>query len=277
MRDLCDDLRSLHLHGMAEALEVWQTDPGSADRPLSEALAYLIDGQSQNQCQTRADKFFRQAGLATHYSAHTFRANVATGLTAQRMDHLRGLTWIKRGQSVVITGPTNAGKTHLAAGLGHEATVYGVRTVFVRTPAMLDRCLDPDLTVAARRRYLKQLAGAPLLIMDDFATEYATTEKTYLLRRLLDDRARYGLPVVVASINPVADWDGYFEDQAAREGIYSRLIDVGCHRVELKRSAPPKAAHVEQKRKRTHGVRGATRPDADQPMKVENATAVLAC
>lgn len=255
MRDHVQELRSLRLQGMADALEAWQTDPHSADRPLSEALAYLIDGHSQRKGQTRADTFFRQAGLATHYSAHTFRANLATGLSTQRMDHLRGLTWIKRGQSVVITGPTNAGKTHLAAGLGHEATVNGVRCVFVRTPAMLDRCLDPELAVTARRRYQKQLASAPLLIMDDFATEYATTEKTYLLRRLLDDRARRGLSVVVASINTVADWDGYFEDQAAREGIYSRLLDAGCHRVELKRSSPPRAAHEVRHRSKVHGTR----------------------
>ncbi|SFW74521.1 ATP-binding protein [Luteibacter sp. UNCMF366Tsu5.1] len=255
MRDHVQALRTLHLQGMADALEAWQADPLNVDRPLSEALAYLIDGHSQRQNQSRADTFFRQAGLATHYSAHTFRANPATGLSSQRMDHLRGLSWIKRGQAVVITGPTNAGKTHLAAGLGHEATVHGLRCVFVRTPAMLDRCLDPDLTIAARRRYQKQLANAPLLIMDDFATEYATTEKTYLLRRLLDDRARRGLPVVVASINAVADWDGYFEDEAAREGIYSRLIDAGCHRVELRRSAPPKTAHRDHKRTRSHVTR----------------------
>lgn len=257
MRDLCHELRSLNLQGMAAALEVWLCNTESADRPLSEALGYLIDGQVQTRCQTRADTFFRQAGLATHYSAHTFRANLATGLSAQRMDHLRGLTWVKRGQSVVITGPTHAGKTHLVAGLGHEATVNGIRTVFVRTPAMLERCLDPDVPLATRRRYQKQLASAPLLIMDDFATEYATTEKTYLLRRVLDDRARRGLPVVVASINPIAEWDGYFEDEAAREGIYSRLVDVGCHRVELKRSAPPKAAHEARRRSQTHGTRGA--------------------
>lgn len=257
MRDLCHDLRSLNLPGMAAAWDVWQADPDRADRPTSEALAYLIDGQSQARCQTRSDTFFRRAGLATHYSAHTFRANLATGLSPQRMDHLRGLTWIKRGQSVVITGPTGAGKTHLAAGLGHEATVNGIRTMFVRTSAMLERCLDPDVQTVARRRYQKQLACAPLLIMDDFATEYATTEKTYLLRRLLDDRARRGLPVVVASINPIAEWDGYFEDEAAREGIYSRLVDVGCHRVELKRSTPPKAAHGSRRRSQPHGTRSA--------------------
>lgn len=257
MRDLCHDLLSLGLPGMAAALEVWQTDPDNADRPLSQAIACLIDGQSQNRCQTRSDSFFRKAGLAPHYSADTFHANVATGLSSQRMHHLRELTWVKRGQSVVITGPTNSGKTHLAAALGHEAAVNGVRCVFVRTPEMLDRCLDPDLAVAVRRRYQKQLASAPLLIMDDFATEHATAEKTYLLRRLLDDRARRGLPVVVASINATADWDGYFDEKAARDGIYSRLIDVGSHRVELKRSAPPKAIHEARGRPSTHRTRRA--------------------
>lgn len=252
MRDFVHDLRTLRLTGMADALETWMADPDRVDQPLSACLGYLIDAQLQSRCQGRADGFFRQAGLATHYSAHTFRTAPAAGLTAQRLDHLRGLSWIRRGQTVVITGETQAGKTHLAAGLGHEAMVQGVRTLFVQTPTMVDQCIDNEERKTDRRRYFKKLCVVPLLILDDFATEHADTEKTYLLRRLFDERNRRALPTIVASINAIGDWDGYFEDAAAREGIYSRLLGGECHRVELKRTAAPKAPHERARRARTH-------------------------
>jgi DNA replication protein DnaC len=222
---------------MADALEVWQADPDRADQPLSECLSYLIDAQIQSRCQGRAEGSFRQARLATHYSAHTFRASPASGLTAQRLDHLRGLSWIRRGQTVVITGETHSGKTHLAAGLGQEAMVDGIRTLFVQTPTMLDQCIEHDERKAERRRHFKKLCMVPLLILDDFATEHADTEMTYLLRRLFDERSRRRLPTIAASINAIEDWDGYFADEAAREGIYSRLLGGECHRVALKRTA----------------------------------------
>lgn len=266
MHDHVHDLRTLGLTGMADALETWQADPGKTDRPTSECLAYLIDAQRQSRGQSRADGFFRKAGLATHYSAATFTASTACGLSLQRLDHLRGLSWLKRGQTVVITGETRSGKTHLAAGLGHAAMVEGIRTLFVQTPQMLERCLDLDSTAADRRRYLKQLSTIPLLVMDDFATEQANTERTYLLRRLVDERSRRGLPLIVASINPPSDWDGYFEDEAAREGIYSRVLGGECHRVDLKRRPQPQVCHSHSKtgRSKKHTVRNVTSEDVAQ-------------
>jgi DNA replication protein DnaC len=238
---------------MAEALEAWHATPANADRGQDELLAYLLDAHRQALTQGRSEGFFRRAGLATHFSLATFTSGQATGLLPQRMDHLKGLSWIPRGQCVVITGPARSGKTHLAAGLGQEAMVQGVRTLFVQTPRLLERCLDIEEPSASRKRYLKQLGTIPLLVMDDFATEHASTERTYLLRRLLDDRNRKGLPTVVASINDVGDWDDYFEDAAAREGIYARVLDQ-CHRVELKRR-PPAAAHPKAGRSSSHKTR----------------------
>lgn len=260
MRHLSQELRELHLPGMAEALEAWHATPANVDRGHDDLLAHLLDGHRQSLSQHRSDGFFRRAGLATHFSLATFAFGQAVGLLPLRMDHLKGLSWITRGQCVVITGPARSGKTHLAAGLGQEAMIQGVRTLFVQTPRMLERCLDMDEPSTARKRYLKQLGAIPLLVMDDFATEHASTERTYLLRRLLDDRSRKGLSTVVASINDVADWDDYFEDAAAREGIYARLLDQ-CHRVELKRRAPATSGHSNGRKAANHRTRS-KRPDA---------------
>jgi len=254
MRCLTQDLRDLRLTGMPEALDAWHAIPANADRGADACLAFLLDAHRQAVSQSRSDGFFRRAGLATHFSVQTFTAGQASGLTPQRLDHLKGLSWIDRGQTIVISGPTRSGKTHLAAGLGQEAMVQGIRTTFIQTPRMLERCLDPDDAVGSRR-YLRQLSAIPLLVMDDFATEQASTERTYLLRRLLDERSRRGLPTVVASINPPGDWDDYFEDPAAREGIYARLLGGECHRVELKRRADLVATHSVRRSTPSNGTR----------------------
>ncbi|KAG9608309.1 hypothetical protein KCV01_g4529, partial [Aureobasidium melanogenum] len=206
---------------MADAWEAWHATPANVERGMDQCLAYLIDTQRQTSLQTRSDRFFRQAGLATHYSMQTFETGRASGLTPPVLDHLKGLSWIARGQAVVISGPALSGKTHLAAGIGQEAVIQGIRTTFIQTPRMLERCLDLAGHPAALRRYRRQLAIVPLLILDDFATEHSNTARTYELRRLIDERSRQCLPTVVASINDPRDWDGYFEDEAAREGTPS--------------------------------------------------------
>jgi len=251
---LSDRLRAAHLHALADAWHVWLSDEANAGKSAESCLSFLLDAHDGGRADNRVKAFLRDARLGRPYGLCTFVAGAAAGIASELFDQLKTLSWTRLGQTVVITGPSRSGKTHLAAGLAREAVVQGLRTTLVQVPRMLDRLLDPTAT-KERKRYFSALCKVPLLVLEDFATEPASTECTVWLRRLLDERSRAGLPVVVTSINAISDWDRMFEDESSREGIYGRLLDEGCHRVELERRGTGNSVAQRRPKAGPHKVR----------------------
>lgn len=247
---LSDELTAAGLPAFAQAWTAWLAEPSNLHLDAEACVRCLLDAHRQATCGGKVEAFFRSARLASHFALATFEATRRVGLEPQHLAHLARMGWAALGQTVVITGPSRSGKTHLAAALGREAISRGTKAMLVQVPRMLDRLLDPDLTTKERKRYLAALSRVRLLILDDFATEGASRERTVLLRSLLDERSRAGLPLIVTSINPVDDWDRTFEDELSREGIYGRVLGGACHRIRLNRREAP--AHA----KRGSGVRG---------------------
>lgn len=257
---LADDLRAARLPALASAWEVWSADPTHADLDSESCVRFLLEAHRESQSQAKVVAFFREARLATHFALCTFEGGRSVGLEAHRLAHLRSMSWARLGQTVVVTGPTLSGKTHLAAALGREAVAQGLRTTLLQVPRLLDRLLDPDLATKERKRYFQALSRVKLLILDDFATEPSGSERTMQLRRLLDERSRAGLPLIVTSIKAVDEWDGAFEEEASREGIYGRVLGGACHRVALNRRG-----------RATHATRAPTAGKGKQKARVPKA------
>lgn len=258
--DLFRDLCAARLSTFAHAWEAWTADPRHAKQGPEACLRFVLDAHLQARDHTKLEAFFRQAGLPSHFALVNFDHGLHVGVDDLRMAHLRAMSWARAGQAVVITGPTLSGKTHLAAALGREAISHGLRTAMVQAPSMLERLLDPDLSTVERKRHFKQLCRAELLIIDDFATEPAGDAETVQLRRLLDERTRRGLPLIVTSIHAPEEWDQAFTEVATREGIYARVLGGACHRVALRRRHRPtgndhvsRAMELEQKPRKAKG------------------------
>ncbi|MDF3982160.1 ATP-binding protein [Luteibacter sp. PPL554] len=233
--DLFHDLCAARLSTFAHAWEAWTADARHATQGPEACLRFLLDAYLQARDHTKTETFFRQAGLPSHFALSNFEHGLHVGVDDLCVAHLRAMSWARAGQTVVITGPTLSGKTHLAAALGREAITHGIRSSMVQAPTMLERLLDPDVDAKDRKRYFKQLGKVELLIIDDFATEPAGDAETVQLRRLLDARSRQGLPLVVTSILGPDEWDKAFTEMAAREGIYARVLGGACHHVALRR------------------------------------------
>ena len=50
-----------------------------------------------------------------------------------------GDTWLSKGANLLLFGPPGAGKSHLAAALGHALIENGYRVLFMRTTDLVQR------------------------------------------------------------------------------------------------------------------------------------------
>lgn len=118
---------------------------------------------------------------------------------------------------LLFQGRYGCGKTHLAAAIANFAVDLGVPTLFITVPDLLDSLRfafqDPESTFEER---FNEIRGAPLLIMDDFGTQNATSWAQEKLFQILNYRYINRLPMVVTTNLSLDD----IEDQ-----ISSRLQD----------------------------------------------------
>ncbi len=101
---------------------------------------------------------------------------------------------------LVLQGGYGSGKTHLAAAIGNFAVGLGVPTLFVTVPDLLDlmRQSYEDTEMGFEKRF-DEIRDAPLLIMDDFGTQNATSWAQEKLFQILNYRYINHLALVVTT------------------------------------------------------------------------------
>jgi DNA replication protein DnaC len=101
---------------------------------------------------------------------------------------------------LLLQGDYGSGKTHLAAAIANFAVSLGAPTLFITVPDLLDTLRfaydDPEATFEER---FEQVRQSPLLVLDDFGTQNATSWAQEKLFQILNYRYINHLPTVVTT------------------------------------------------------------------------------
>ncbi len=140
---------------------------------------------------------------------------------------------------LVLTGPVDVGKSHLAAAICNRWIEQGKSARYVLVPALLDnlrRGYNTADTPGATRwesmsydRQMDLLKQVELLVMDDLGTQATTAWASEKLMMIIDHRANHQLPMVVTSNCKMGEIP---HDEYHR--IASRLMrEPGCKVVDI--------------------------------------------
>jgi len=101
---------------------------------------------------------------------------------------------------LLLQGKYGCGKTHLAAAIANESANLGVSAMFITVPDMLDNLRHSynDLEAGFESRF-EEIRRVPLLILDDFGTQNATSWAEEKLFQILNYRYINLLPLVVTT------------------------------------------------------------------------------
>jgi len=101
---------------------------------------------------------------------------------------------------LVLQGGFGCGKTHLAAAIANSVVDFGIPTLFITVPDLLDFLRfsydDPESTFEER---FEEIRNVPLLIMDDFGTQNATNWAQEKLFQIMNFRYINKLPMIVTT------------------------------------------------------------------------------
>lgn len=166
---------------------------------------------------------------ATKYQDATFADSEQTNELrmcrnyAEAFDKMRA-----RGQGLLLWGPVETGKTHLAACIANEVVNQGYLAKLTSISSMV-REMQSDF--AHQDDYIYNLRRYDLLIIDDLGIERDTPYMLENLFSIIDSRLSSGLPMIITTNIDYKDLISPAEIENKR--IYSRVTE-SCHPVEVK-------------------------------------------
>ncbi|HEY4293765.1 ATP-binding protein [Luteibacter sp.] len=220
-------LRQARLGVMAERLEQWVADPVSVTASQTECVMALVEALLAERTTQRQRSFARRSALPANVSLAAVRTHPAGkhALTARVLSNLATCDWVRAGRSIVVTGPTQAGKSFLAMALAQEATLAKLSTRYLRTSHWVAKC-EQAASSQAVLDDIRALTKVKLLVLDDFATQVADARHSHWLREVLDARECAGVSTLIVATPPMEEWDERFEDKLAADAIVGRALQA---------------------------------------------------
>lgn len=140
----------------------------------------------------------------------------------RQVRELAGLSFVERGQNIVLLGPPGVGKTHLAIAVGVKAVEAGYSVLFLTLEGLMTRLMRAKHENRLERA-LQQLSYPKVLILDELGYLPLSREEASLFFRLVVRRYERA-SLIVTSNKGFVDWGEVFNDQVLATAILDRLL-----------------------------------------------------
>lgn len=231
MHTTLTQLRQLKLDGIATALEEQLGQPGMTAMSFEERMALLIDREVHYRNDRKLLRLLKNAKLK--YAQATLEdIDNRAGRGIQRSDvmSLALGDWVASGHSVLITGPTGAGKSWLACALAQYACRRGYSVLYQRVPR-----LQEELRIrhgsGTFGKWLLQLAKIDVLVLDDWGMSALDSMTRSDLLEIIDDRAASKATIITSQL-PIDHWHAWIGDATIADAILDRVLQHH-HRLTL--------------------------------------------
>jgi DNA replication protein DnaC len=231
MNTTLEQLHTLKLHGMLGALNEQLNASGSASLSFEERLGLLVEREVHWRSDKKRERLLKDARLKYPQAAiEDVDVRAGRGLERRSVMALALGDWIEGGHSVLITGPTGAGKSWLACALAQYACRRGHSALYLRVPR-----LGEELRIRHANgtfgKWLLQLAKTDVLVLDDWGMAAVDSQTRADLLEIIDDRAAVRATVITSQL-PIEHWHAWVGDATIGDAILDRVMQRN-HRFTL--------------------------------------------
>lgn len=144
---------------------------------------------------------FKTTGRIGMGETQTHSLELAFNQSRQYAQNLSG--WL------LLTGGYGCGKTHLAAAVANFVVAFGVPTLFLTVPDLLDWLrYSYDSTETSFESRFEEIRSVRLLVLDDLGTQNATAWSEEKLYQIINHRYMLKLPTIITTNLDLIELDG---------------------------------------------------------------------
>ena len=119
---LKSNLSKLGLTKIVEYLPSYMEDPSAASKPAAQVMRELTDVEIRFRDESAAEMNFKLSNFPYRKTLGDFDFDYQPSVDRAAIAELRTLRFLENGDNVLFIGSSGVGKTHLATGIGIEAT-----------------------------------------------------------------------------------------------------------------------------------------------------------
>jgi len=230
--DLDALLRRLHLP------TVRRLYPDLATRAETEAMAYrdylavLMAEEVAHRAQTRIQRGVRRAHFPFLKTIDEYDFTFQSAVRLSLLGSALGPEFVTGGHSLVFSGPSGTGKTHLAVAIAYRAIQNGFDAVFTTATALID-----ELSLASHRGethdVVSRYTHPDVLVIDEVGYLSYGPDAANVLFQVVNDRYLHQRPMIFTTNKPLAAWGRVLHDPDLAAAILDRVLERGRH-IELR-------------------------------------------
>lgn len=225
-----EKLSEMRLHGMKRQYELILNTQQSSSLTIDESIAMLAESEYFDRIERRTKRYIKAAKFRYNAAVEEIDFTSSRGLDKAQLLRLATCEFIKKRESLIITGATGAGKSYLASALGHQACVNGYKVLYFNMGKLFSKLRmlrAEELDIKEKEKIAKH----ELLLLDDFGIARLDTENRLNLLEIIEDRHGRKSTVITSQL-PVSGWHDIIGDATIADAILDRLVHTS-HRIEL--------------------------------------------
>jgi DNA replication protein DnaC len=226
-----DKMRRMNLQGMSSLYEEG-IKTGSIDKyTVAEYLGILADAEWEHRENKKIKNLKYKAKFRENAHSLNIDYTISRGLEKGVMERILELNFIKKAENIIITGSTGTGKSYLAQAIGTKACEMLIKSVYYTMSQFTDT-VQLMKVQGNYTRWLKNIQGAPLLVLDDFGLSTIDQPSRKALMDIVD--FKYGkTSIIIASQIPISEWHALIGEDTIADAIMDRIV-YSSHKIELK-------------------------------------------
>ena len=231
MMQIESQLTRLRLHGMSRTWQALLETRRQHELSLGEGLEILLQAEEQERSNNRFERLRKSARFRYQSSVEELKLDASRGMDKALISDLATGEYLKKGESVLITGASGCGKSFLASALGSHACAQGYKVAYYNMQKLLLKTKISRIEGTTVKLF-DNLAKTDLLILDDFGLTHLEQQQWMDLMEIIEDRHGKS-STMIASQLPVANWYDIIGEETIADAILDRLVHTS-YRIELK-------------------------------------------
>lgn len=224
--DLDALLRRLHLPTIRRLYPELSAQAEEDRMSYRDFLAILIAEEVAHRAQTRIQRAVHRARFPFLGTIEDFDFTFQTSVKLSLLGSFLGPELLSEGRSLILSGPTGLGKTHLAIAIAYRAIQNGSTALFVEANELigeLSQAGHSGQLPLAMQPYLQE----GVLVVDELGYLTYPADAANVLFQVVNQRYLRKKPMVFTTNKPLAAWADVLHDPDLAEAIIDRVLARG--------------------------------------------------